>query len=375
MNNIEIHINNYEEFALDYLENNLSPSTKITFESFLKSHPEIAEEINGILDYRLIADSLVYEDKEKLKRNPSIFFTYRFGVFAMVLAFLLAGGMWTFLSSPDNLSSISNDSQEVNKVASSKSLSTEPMSSQSMDIKPTDQLDETLNTGSNMDASDARASSDLSSQTDHSKETVVENAVESENKKESESKADAHTSDINKAKNKVSEKMISSKNEVQRIDDETENKKLNTSPTENIFIPLTKSKKTKNGQTPIAYAEKLNVDTNHISIADVQSVDLKSTIQEQEQQSHDGAVNKIESIDIAIMEPTLNETNEDLANRIPDITIDIEPLSGHDDIIASAETPNKKRKISFRNFLPEQFAGISKEDIKRSLLPENLTTK
>lgn len=64
----EVNINNYEEFVIDFMEDNLSPDMKLLFINFLDDNPEIAEEISDINDATLNADLFTFKDKAELKK-------------------------------------------------------------------------------------------------------------------------------------------------------------------------------------------------------------------------------------------------------------------------------------------------------------------
>lgn len=66
---------NYEAFALDYLEGNLSPEMVEEMELFLKTHPAIESELSGMMEFvTLEADeTIVYEQKESLLKPERIF--------------------------------------------------------------------------------------------------------------------------------------------------------------------------------------------------------------------------------------------------------------------------------------------------------------
>ncbi len=61
----------YEEQALDYLEGNLSDEQRRAFESFMESHPEIAQEVRSLAQGMpvLPVDRVEFPDKEMLKRS------------------------------------------------------------------------------------------------------------------------------------------------------------------------------------------------------------------------------------------------------------------------------------------------------------------
>lgn len=67
----KININNYEIFAIDYIEGNLSTDDKIAFEEFLKYNPEIKAEIDDLADFNIDQqEDISFEKKYKLKKSP-----------------------------------------------------------------------------------------------------------------------------------------------------------------------------------------------------------------------------------------------------------------------------------------------------------------
>ncbi|MEA3450501.1 MAG: hypothetical protein U9Q83_01205 [Bacteroidota bacterium] len=70
MSNKKININNYEEFALDYLEGNLDNETLKVFVSFLEQNPEIKKEINEIAGFNFETESHSFDNKFLLKKSP-----------------------------------------------------------------------------------------------------------------------------------------------------------------------------------------------------------------------------------------------------------------------------------------------------------------
>jgi len=65
---------NYEAFALDYLEGNLSPEMVEEMEFFLKTHPAIESELSGMMEFVTLEanTSIVYEEKEALLKPERI---------------------------------------------------------------------------------------------------------------------------------------------------------------------------------------------------------------------------------------------------------------------------------------------------------------
>ncbi len=65
----KININNYEEFAIDYIEGNLDEATKMEFEYFLEQNPSIKHELEGISDVYVEPSNEVYSNKQNLKHS------------------------------------------------------------------------------------------------------------------------------------------------------------------------------------------------------------------------------------------------------------------------------------------------------------------
>ncbi len=65
----KINKNNYEKFALDYLENSLDATTKREFELFVELNPEIKAELEGILDFSVLPTDCVFDLKDELKKS------------------------------------------------------------------------------------------------------------------------------------------------------------------------------------------------------------------------------------------------------------------------------------------------------------------
>ena len=64
--------NNYEEFFLMYVDNELSPADRQVVEKFVADNPDLTEEWTAILECRLLPDdSSVFENKESLYRQSA----------------------------------------------------------------------------------------------------------------------------------------------------------------------------------------------------------------------------------------------------------------------------------------------------------------
>lgn len=67
-----IHILNYESYALDYLEGQLTPEDQQAFEAFLQQHPEVAADLEGLDEFQLVPPVLAYPHKRNLYRRQRL---------------------------------------------------------------------------------------------------------------------------------------------------------------------------------------------------------------------------------------------------------------------------------------------------------------
>ena len=67
-----IHILNYESYALDYLEGQLTPEDQQAFEAFLEQHPEVAADLEGLDEFQLTPPAIVYPNTSGLHRRAGI---------------------------------------------------------------------------------------------------------------------------------------------------------------------------------------------------------------------------------------------------------------------------------------------------------------
>jgi hypothetical protein len=69
-----INKENYEEYAIDYLEGTLDAKTKYYFEEFLMVHPEIKKSLETLMEYQLPKDeTIVFDKKEQLYKRKTLF--------------------------------------------------------------------------------------------------------------------------------------------------------------------------------------------------------------------------------------------------------------------------------------------------------------
>jgi hypothetical protein len=81
---------NYEEYALDYLEGNLDANQRQAMEEFLAQHPAIAEDLQGLLEVVLPATTeQAYQRKARLKKKGAA--GWWLGAGSLVVLLLLIG--------------------------------------------------------------------------------------------------------------------------------------------------------------------------------------------------------------------------------------------------------------------------------------------
>lgn len=65
-----INRHNYEEFFILYMDNELKPEDRRMVEDFVQQHPDLKEELDLLLQYKMVPDPTVqYEDKEELMKE------------------------------------------------------------------------------------------------------------------------------------------------------------------------------------------------------------------------------------------------------------------------------------------------------------------
>lgn len=65
---MKIDRNNYEEFFIDYLDGNLDETQIIMLEEFLRQHPDLREELEGLEKIQILPGEEEFLDKENLKQ-------------------------------------------------------------------------------------------------------------------------------------------------------------------------------------------------------------------------------------------------------------------------------------------------------------------
>ncbi len=73
--NLRMNINrhNYEEFFILYLDNELSSEDRRMVEAFIQHHPDLNEELELLMQYKLVPDeSIVFDNKETLVKGDAV---------------------------------------------------------------------------------------------------------------------------------------------------------------------------------------------------------------------------------------------------------------------------------------------------------------
>lgn len=65
-----INRHNYEEFFILYMDNELDPAARRMVEDFVQLHPDLKEELDILLQYKLVPDGhIVFDGKEELMKE------------------------------------------------------------------------------------------------------------------------------------------------------------------------------------------------------------------------------------------------------------------------------------------------------------------
>ncbi len=350
MSNININIDNYEVYALDYLENNLSPKLKKSFGYFLEFHPEIAEDLSGSMNYKLERVALTYDEKESLKHRPA-------GALRPILPFISIAASILLIALVIFLMTKPEQPGKDHYALDNPQQLTKPV----IDKANQENIKEIILT-----------------EEKNERNVAFEPEKATENNKNTSSSESGNVTPESKPKSQTS---VAKLNQVE---------KENTSPLTQSTRPIPEDEKQLN-------TDKGPVVTGHRGVEPAEKNPFNPSIPENDDK---GRLTKpiaqtSNNTDLEVRElhqlPILEKTKSspivstlktestrvsDLSTRIPQIVIPTEHDKNDEIIIASASTaPTKKKKFRLRNLIPEQFAGLTRDDIKESLLPEAITAR
>ncbi len=355
MSNTPVTLVNYESFALDYLEGVLSPELTASFEAFLAENPTIKEEINDLLSYSLEARPIEFPNKATLIRKP--FFTRRLSIiFGLLLIFCLSGITLYVTDSkiesntsmevqprPTNSTINEKNKLEINKTAAPNTENhvQSSISTEKGEVAVDKILSSTETKTKNNDKSSKPTSASTKSPEKRfgKNQAMVKSNLKTMNRSERKNDSASTKPDDDKARNKSHD--TKHVHDVLRMHEKDEKKE-------------SKDEKMKKDH-PVA---QVNVPSE----TDLQLVLTDESVAPLKAQGDPKILTQI--------------TGKDpLSNKTVDIPI-IVPVENDDETIVAAVDPEnkKKRKFSFKNFIPESFAGLTKEDLKNSLIPEALAT-
>ena len=347
-----INIKNYEEFALDYLENNLSEDMRKSFEQFLSSHPEIAEELTDLLDYHVDRVEMVYDEKDKLKKRVSSGLNRRLIVLSFIGLPILFGAAF-FLLTPSTNSITAPIATEESSPSSEEPALTE--NSKSTKLGSTEG---SIGTGEITEAEKSNEVKRIPTATTKQKETAEANSI-------SRNQAAKQTTN----KNLPSEsKYTDNKNpptqqKVKQPEPEAKPSNNNRSLPHEAITPSENEDQVNNTAVALAEPQEEIEDSNKHSLVDDSDEDEMRT-----REIAQVAVRPIKSSISPTVISSSAQVQTDISERLVEIVIPDDKIN--DDEVALAVHLPKKKKFRFRNFIPEQFAGLSKEDVKRSIIPE-----
>lgn len=115
---MNINKHNYEEWMVDHLEGNLSPSQEAELEQFLQQNPDLRSELEMFSNTILVADkAVVFPDKELLRRKETriigmrTYFRYATAIAATLLLFI---AIRSFINNAETISG-NNYTSEIEK--------------------------------------------------------------------------------------------------------------------------------------------------------------------------------------------------------------------------------------------------------------------
>ncbi|MEY2830332.1 MAG: hypothetical protein RIQ33_2190, partial [Bacteroidota bacterium] len=105
---MNINRNNYEEYFINYMENELTATERKAVEAFVEANTDLKSELELFESTKLVADEkIVFSNKESLLQKDStkiIAWKWNWNVFSIAAIFLLliGAGWWVFQHSEHN---------------------------------------------------------------------------------------------------------------------------------------------------------------------------------------------------------------------------------------------------------------------------------
>ena len=363
MSKSPIHIDNYEEFALDYLENNLSPTMQQSFELFLEFHPDIREELADLLDYSLERPALTFHEKESLKHRSGIYMRplYRFLAIAAAIAFLFTCAfLWNGQGAAPNAVADETENETPTKAHRSQH-STESFEFDKSTIVQTEEADNITDPAQEAESSVQEISKD---QTDIA--FRANNATERIS--ESSTPGNVENSPVPITKGHSSRELNNP------VVAESSTTPQRGTKTDRISVEIHDQQNTDQAGQQIVATENHSQTLPPLDKTPSEHAQVDIVATTVQPQPSVRALASLQTSTILALGSSKAEEDE-LHNRIP--TLLYEPID--DDrglvIVSDGEVVNKKKKFSFRNLIPEQIASLSRDDIKQSLIPEAVISR
>lgn len=346
MSNITIHT--YESYALDYLEGNLSNDDKKAFEQFLADHPAIADEMKDLLDFTLEPSAMSMPNKDALKKPEQSSRLLRY-LPLLLLLFAVVGGLYMFWPTQPPVEASTKTEAEVTKEEAPVTIEkTATVISRS---------DDTVNEAKA--AAPAAQVKHVTASTSNKKQKPSRRtSATSESKQVKEPTKTKTPKTINNPNNQTNN-TVDKKSQRTTTPSVTETKKSNTSM-ERTTANVSKEKQeleTESTPTPAITPKSEKAEMTKQDTVKTEKNVLKTINEQLELNKKEKPRNKA----MAIQEIEAEE-NEEIA------------IVANEKSNSKTNKKNKRKKSLFKKLLPEAIAGLSKEELKRSLIPEAIVS-
>ncbi len=139
-----IHISNYEEYFLLYVDNELNSNEKNEVEKFVLQHPELQNEFTLLKQTQLEKEEIIFTDKSSLYRKERKPFVYLYWRRIAIAAIFIGLGVliWNVIPS-ERIKAVANNLQHVKTIAQPKNTENQRI------ILPKDLVNNNENNGTN----------------------------------------------------------------------------------------------------------------------------------------------------------------------------------------------------------------------------------